>query len=92
LPVKRMCALARVSRAGFYRFPSRAPGADRDLELRDALQRIALEFPSYGRPRMTAELRRRGWTVNPKRVSLAKIPAGTKTATGLHLLVAYRIG
>ncbi len=35
---------------------------------RDALQRIALEMPSYGRPRITAELRRRGWTVNRKRV------------------------
>ena len=32
------------------------------------MQRIALEFPSYGWPRMTAELRRRGWAVNHKRV------------------------
>jgi transposase InsO family protein len=64
-----MCALARVSRAGFYRFPSSgAPGADRDLELRDVIQRIALEFPSYGWPRMTVELKRRGWAVNHKRV------------------------
>ena len=38
------------------------------MELRDAIQRIALEWPSYGRPRIPAELRRRGWTVNPKRV------------------------
>ena len=38
------------------------------MDLRDALQRIALEMPSYGRPRITAELRRRGWKVNPKRV------------------------
>jgi len=41
---------------------------DRDVELRDAIQRIALEFPSYGRPRITAALRRQGWRVNPKRV------------------------
>jgi putative transposase len=27
-----------------------------------------LEWPSDGRPRITRELRRRGWTVNPKRV------------------------
>ena len=27
---------------------------DPDLDLRDAIQRIALEFPSYGRPRITA--------------------------------------
>jgi len=38
------------------------------MELRDAIQRIALEFPSYGWPRMTAELRWRGWAVNHKRV------------------------
>jgi putative transposase len=63
-----MCTLAGVSRAGFYRFPPRPPGPDPDVALRDALQRIALEFPSYGWPRMTAELRRRGWAVNHKRV------------------------
>jgi transposase InsO family protein len=68
LTVERMCALAGVSRAGFYRFPPDPPKPDPDLELRDALQRIALEFPSYGWPRMTAELKRRGWAVNHKRV------------------------
>ena len=36
--------------------------------MRDAIQRIALQWPCYGRPRITAELRRQGWTVNPKRV------------------------
>ncbi len=63
-----MCGLAGVSRAGFYRFPPGPPEADRDMALRDALQRIALEFPSYGWRRMTAELQRRGWAVNHKRV------------------------
>jgi transposase InsO family protein len=63
-----MVELARVSRASFYRFNEDAAKPDRDMDLRDAIQRIALEWPSYGRPRITAELRRRGWTVNPKRV------------------------
>ena len=63
-----MCVLAKVSRAGFYRFPSARPGGDAEVELRDAMQRIALEFPSYGWPRMTEELKRRGWAVNHKRV------------------------
>jgi putative transposase len=64
-----MLELGRVSRSSFYRFESDGkPGADGDMELRDAMQRIALEWPSYGRPRITAELRRQGWTVNPKRV------------------------
>jgi putative transposase len=68
LTVQRMCALAKVSRAGFYRFPTARSGGAAEVELRDALQRIALEFPSYGWPRMTRELARRGWTVNHKRV------------------------
>jgi putative transposase len=63
-----MCALAKVSRAGFYRGRHDACAFGRDLELRDAMQRIALEFPSYGWPRMTQELRRRGWAANHKRV------------------------
>jgi transposase InsO family protein len=63
-----MCTLANVSRAGFYRFPPDPPEPNPDMELRDAIQRIALEFPSYGRPRMTVELQRRGWVVNHKRV------------------------
>jgi len=63
-----MCRLAGVSRAGLYRFPPDSPVADRDMALRDAIQRIALEFPSYGWPRMTMELKRRGWAVNHKRV------------------------
>jgi putative transposase len=68
LTVQRMCALAKVSRAGFYRFPTARSGGDAEVGLRDAMQRIALEFPSYGWPRMTEELKRRGWTANHKRV------------------------
>jgi transposase InsO family protein len=64
-----MVELAGVSRAGFYRLAvSHNAEPDPDIELRDAIQRIAVEWPSYGRPRITAELRRRGWTVNAKRV------------------------
>lgn len=63
-----MCELGQVSRAGFYRALHRQPAADPEVELRDALQRIALESPSYGWPRMTKELQRRGWAVNHKRV------------------------
>ena len=63
-----MCVLAKVSRAGFYRFSSARRGGDAEADLRDAMQRIALEFPSYGWPRMTEELKRRGWAVNHKRV------------------------
>ncbi len=69
LTIERMVELGGVSRASFYRFDEDAkPGPRTDMDLRDAIQRIALEWPSYGRPRITAELRRQGWKVNPKRV------------------------
>jgi len=64
-----MVELARVSRASFYRFDEPGkPGTDPDMDLRDAIQRVALEWPCYGRRRITRELRRKGWRVNPKRV------------------------
>jgi putative transposase len=63
-----MVELSQISRASFYRCQSAAAGPDPDMNLRDAIQRIALEFSSYGRPRITAELKRRGWEVNHKRV------------------------
>jgi putative transposase len=68
LTIERMVELGGVSRSGFYRFDKSGPRPDGDMKLRDAIHRIALEWPSYGRPRITAELRRQGWTVNPKRV------------------------
>jgi putative transposase len=68
LTIEQMVELGRVSRSGFYRFHEDRLAPDPDMDLRDAIQRIALEWQSYGRPRITAELRRRGWTVNPKRV------------------------
>jgi len=69
LTIERMVELGRVSRSGFYRFDGDAkPNLATDMDLRDAIQRIALQWSSYGRPRITAELRHHGWVVNPKRV------------------------
>jgi putative transposase len=60
--------MAGVSRAGFYRWQKAEAKPDSDMALRDEMQQVALEWPAYGWRRMTAELRRRGWTVNHKRV------------------------
>jgi putative transposase len=68
MTAERMCELGQVSRAGLYRFDPVDEHPDKDLDLRDEIQRIALAFPCYGRPRVTAELKRRGWEVNHKRV------------------------
>jgi putative transposase len=66
--LERLCALAAVSRVGFYRWRSAEPWADPDLDLRDEIQRIAVEWPCYGWRRVHAELGRRGWIANHKRV------------------------
>ena len=68
VPIGRMCELAQVSRAGFYRWRQARPAVADDMELRDDIQRVALEFPCYGWRRVRAELIRRGWVVNHKRV------------------------
>jgi len=39
MTVERMCQLGGISRSGFYRIESRSEGVDRDVELRDAIQR-----------------------------------------------------
>jgi putative transposase len=70
LSIERMCQLAQVSRAGFYRsLQGRAP-AQEDMEVRSTIQTIAVEHRRrYGYRRITAELRRRGMLVNHKRVA-----------------------
>ena len=50
LTIERMVELGGVRRASFYRFDEdRARRPDTDMDLRDAIQRLALEWPSYGR-------------------------------------------
>ena len=66
--MERRGALAGVSRRTLYRFAAEAKPADRAMDRRDAIQRSALEMPSYGRPRMSAEWRRHGRVVKAKRV------------------------
>jgi transposase InsO family protein len=70
LSIERMCGLARVSRAGFYRSLQERMPVEEDMEVRSAIQTIALEHRRrYGYRRITAELRRRGMLVNHKRVA-----------------------
>ena len=62
--VRRLCRLLEVAPSSYY---YQDESVD-ERELRDHIERIALEFPRYGYRRMTAELRRRGSVVNHKRV------------------------
>jgi hypothetical protein len=43
-----MCDLGRISHASVYRWAPEAEHEVPDLDLRDEIQRIALEFPCYG--------------------------------------------
>jgi putative transposase len=64
-----MCQLAQVSRAGFYRSLQEHQPLEEDMDVRSAIQGIAAEHRRrYGYRRITAELRRRGFLVNHKRV------------------------
>jgi len=62
-----MCEVGQVSPASYYRFVARQE-VDRDVELRDMIQKIAVEMPSYGYRRVCAELKRRKQPANHKRV------------------------
>ena len=69
LSVERLCALAGVSRASFYRRWSQSEPLREETALRDAIQRIALAERFYGYRRIAQVLGREGWRVNHKRVS-----------------------
>ncbi len=70
LRIERMCQLAQVSRAGFYRSLQEAQPVEEEMLVRAEIQQIALAHRRrYGYRRITAELRRRGLLVNHKRVA-----------------------
>lgn len=69
LSIERMCALAAVSRASFYRWLAGKAPAEEDMEVRAAIQEIALAHRRrYGYRRIGIELRHRGLVANHKRV------------------------
>jgi len=70
LSIERMCQLAVVSRAGFYRSLQAQEPAREDMQVRSTIQLIFAEHKRrYGYRRISAELRRRGMLVNHKRVA-----------------------
>jgi putative transposase len=66
--VERMCALAGVSRAGYYRHWAASAPRQEETAVRDAIQRLALADRHCGYRRIAEQLRREGLTVNHKRV------------------------
>jgi len=70
LTIERMCRLAGVSQAGFYRSLEQQQPVKADMQIREEIHQIFLEHKRhYGYRRVSAELRRRGLPVNHKRVA-----------------------
>jgi putative transposase len=68
LTVERMCGLAGVARAGYYRHWRRSAPRQEETAVRDLIQKVALENRFYGYRRVARELFDRGIVVNRKRV------------------------
>jgi putative transposase len=66
--VNALCQMTGLSRAGFYRWRAPRAATPVDMEIRDQMQKVALESPAYGYRRITAELQESGFAVNHKRV------------------------
>jgi len=72
LSITQSCYALEVSRSGYFKW-RKQPGAipfenSENEDLKDQIQKIALEFPGYGYRRITVELQNRGYAVNHKRV------------------------
>ena len=63
-----LCQMTGLSRAGYYRWRVPRLSSPVEMELRHELQQISVESSAYGYRRITAELQRRGFEVNHKRV------------------------
>lgn len=68
LTVERLCMIAQVSRASYYRHWATAAPREEETAARDVVQRAALANRRYGYRRIAAQLRREGFVVNHKRV------------------------
>jgi transposase InsO family protein len=68
LSIRALCTAFGASRTWWYTHPTTEEIAARDTALRDAIERIVLDFPGYGYRRVTKTLHREGIAVNHKRV------------------------
>jgi putative transposase len=63
--VTAVCGVLGLARSSYYHDSERTE----EGALRQAVQGLAGQWPTYGYRRITAELRRAGWPVNHKRVA-----------------------
>jgi len=73
LPLTKLCALLSVSKREYYIWQHdriiKAGFTDHtEIQLKDRIHRLALEFPGYGYRRITKQLQREGFNVNHKKI------------------------
>ncbi|MEA3485149.1 MAG: IS3 family transposase [Candidatus Aerophobetes bacterium] len=68
--MQRGCELMKIARATFY-YKAKEKSLEKlkeEMDLRDRIEKICLDFPRYGYRRVTKQLQREDWIVNHKRV------------------------
>jgi len=71
LPISRACELSGISRGAYYAWissPAHLRSGFGEGEVLAEIQEIVIEFPGYGYRRVAAELKRRGYGINHKKV------------------------
>lgn len=67
LPIKGQCALLQLNRSTFY-YPRKGVNPE-DLFYMGEIDKIYTDYPFYGYPKVTRELKKKGYLVNHKRVA-----------------------
>ena len=73
-PTALICDVLDCPRSSYY-YQAHSPEQE---ALKAAIERVVLDWPTYGSRRITAQLRREGWLVNRKRVSRLLSDMGLK--------------
>jgi putative transposase len=76
-PVTAVCEMLGLARSSYYHEIERRD----DDELRQAVEELSSQWPTYGYRRITAELRRAGWVVNHKRIARMMADMGLQART-----------
>lgn len=62
--MQTLCEILEIAPSTYYYQPQICD----ELDLREAVETVAVEYPRYGSRRITAELHRRGWDINRKHI------------------------
>ena len=82
MPFKKRCELLSLNRSTAHYQLNQSKSAAKeseDLTVKDEIENIQLEFPYYGYRMITAELKRRNWHINKKKIQRIMQKYGLKS-------------